>query len=286
MELNEDDIRSTYVATLVTSDCLTPPETVEVRHLVLQLPVSDFAFREGQCIAVLVPGPHEFGNLYHIRLYSIANSREGEDGMAGRIAICVRRCFNIDPISGERYPGKASNYLCDALPGDEILVAGPFGAYFPVPPDPTCNLVMVGTGTGIAPFRAFVQRIYREVGGWQGKVRMFYGARTGLELLYVNDVRKDLNRYYDEKTFQAFQAISPRPHVDESPALDDLLMAHAQEIWELIEHPKTYVYVAGLVDAQQKFEAAMISMAGSEKAWSHKRWALMTQQRYAQLLQE
>ncbi len=286
MEFNEDDVRNPYAATLLSSERITPVDTAEVRHLVLMLPDGHFKFQEGQSIAVLVPGPHEFGNLAHLRLYSIASSRTGEDGRAGTISICVRRCFYVDPVSGERYPGKASNFLCDAEPGAEILIAGPYGQHFQVPPDPAANLLMVGAGTGIAPFRAFVKHIYQEAGGWKGKVRLFYGARTGMEMLYRNDFNKDLNLYYDEGTFQAFEAVSRRPHFDEPPELDRVLGDNAREVWELIQEPKTYVYVAGLVEAGQQFEKAMNAMAGSEEAWRHKRGELIAQQRYAELLHE
>jgi ferredoxin--NADP+ reductase len=107
-----------------------------------------------------------------------------------------------------------------------------------------------------------------------------------MELLYMNDVRKDLDLYYDEKTFQAFEAVSPRPHFDEAPALDRLLTDHSREIWEMIMDSKTYVYLAGLAGAAQKFEQAMIAMAGDESSWLHKRRELIVQQRYAELLHE
>jgi ferredoxin--NADP+ reductase len=286
MQINEDDIGDIYSAVLLSSERITPPEAAEVRHLVLRLPEGEFAFREGQCVAVLVPGPHEFGNFYHARLYSIASSRTGERGDSDTISICVRRCFYVDPVSGERYPGKASNFLCDAKPGDDILLSGPYGTHFQIPSDPSANLLMVGAGTGIAPFRAFVQRIYSEVGGWQGKVRLFYGAQTGTEMLYHNDLKKDLDLYYDQKTFRAFEAVSPRPYFDEPPALDRVLADNAREVWEMIQEPKTYVYVAGLAEAEQKFEEAMSVIAGSEQAWRRKRQELISKQRYAELLHE
>jgi ferredoxin--NADP+ reductase len=286
MNFDQDDIYDAYSATVISSERITPPDAAEVRHLVLRLPEGEFTFSEGQCVAVLVPGPHEFGNAYHVRLYSIASSRAGEGGEPGDISICVRRCFSIDPISGEQFPGKASNYLCDAKVHDSILLAGPYGAHFSIPSDPNCNLLMVGAGTGIAPFRSFVKRIYSELGGWQGKVRLFYGARTGTEMLYMNDVKKDLDLYYDEKTFRAFEAVSPRPHFDEPPALDQILADNAREVWEMIQEPNTHVYVAGQFDAEQKFAKAMSEMAGSESAWRHKRQEMLRQDRYAELLHE
>jgi ferredoxin--NADP+ reductase len=286
MEICEDDIRSAIIATLLSTERITPPKAAEVRHLVLELPVGEFAFREGQSVAVLVPGPHEFGNLYHTRLYSIASSRLGEAGEPETISICVRRCFSIDPVSGERYPGKASNFLCDAVPGDDILIAGPYGNHFQIPPDSSSNLLMIGAGTGIAPFRAFVMRIYQELGGWRGKVRLFYGASTGMEMLYHNDVNKDLDLYYDRETFRAFEAVSPRPHFDEPPALECILADNAREVWEMIQEPKTHVYVAGLVEGKQKFEKAMTAMAGSEEAWHRRRQQMIADNRYAELLHD
>jgi ferredoxin--NADP+ reductase len=285
MNLSDYDISNPYPATLVETERITPENSsVEVRHLVLELPDGDFNFVEGQSIGVLVPGPHEFGNKYHLRLYSIASTRRGEKGRRNTISICVRRCFYIDEVSGESYPGKASNYLCDARPGDTILITGPYGAHFSVPADNTSNLLMVGVGTGIAPFRAFVRHIYEERGGWKGMVRLFYGAKSGTELLYMNDKVKDFALYYDEKTFKAFEAVSPRPAFDLPPDLDRLLMENRNEVWSLMQEPKTYVYVAGLHDAAEKFEKAMIAMAGGEDAWRKTRTQLIAQGRYAELL--
>lgn len=287
MNLSEYDVSNPYTATLASSERITPADwEAEVRHLVLQLPVPDFSYREGQSIGVLVPGPHEFGNPHHLRLYSIASPREGENGHEGTISICVRRCFYIDDISGERYPGKASNYLCDASPGGSIQITGPYGSRFLVPEDDTCNLLMIGVGTGIAPFRAFVRHIYEKRGGWNGKVRLFYGANTGMELLYRNEIRKDLALYYDEKSFKAFDAVSPRPHFDVAPALDRVLVENSQEVWDLIQDPKTCVYIAGLVDAAKKFEKAMIVAAGSEQAWHNTRDKLIAEGRLSELLYE
>lgn len=285
MNLNEYDVSNPYSATLVSSEQITPENSgAEVRHLLLELPDGDFDFVEGQSIGVLAPGPHDFGNPHHLRLYSIASSHKPDRGVRHTISICVRRCFYVDQVSGEEYPGKASNYLCDLNPGASIKITGPYGSHFQMPPDDTCHMLMVGVGTGIAPFRAFTRNIYAERGGWRGKVRLFYGARSGTEMLYRNEKARDLALYYDDDSFRAFEAVSARPYFDEEPPIDRLLMDNSQEVWELMQDPKTYVYVAGLANVAGQFEKAMIAMAGSEKAWHEKKADLISSGRYAELL--
>jgi ferredoxin--NADP+ reductase len=237
------EVGPTTEAVLEESKRITPETTAEVRHLVLRVLDPAFQFVEGQSIGVVVPGPHPFGNPYHLRRYSIANARnlpefirrlqgpqEGRHSSIAnardlpevegvRLDLLVRRCFYIDEVSGERYPGIASNFLCDARPGARITISGPYLSPFKVPLDSTANLLMIGTGTGIAPFRAFAQLIYERRGGWQGQVRLFYGGRTGLDLMYANDEQSDLANYYDEKSFKAFKALAQRPLMSSSQAI-------------------------------------------------------------------
>lgn len=283
MNLNELDVTGRQVATVVSNERITPPGDADVRHLVLEVS-GRLDYVEGQSIAVLVHGPVEFGSPRHRRLYSIASPRNGEGGRLGAFSLCVRRCFYIDSVSGERYPGVASNYLCDTVPGEPIQIAGPFDSHFSVPADDTRNLLMIGVGTGIAPFRAFIQHIYRERGGWKGVVRLFYGARTGLDLLYMNDINRDFSLYYTESSFKAFEAVSPRPSVDAAPDMDRAFADNRREIWDLLRDSKTHVYLAGLTDVAGKFGKAMAQAAGSEAGWRSKRAELEEQGRYAELL--
>lgn len=283
MKTTEYDISHPYTAHIVSNERLTPKDTDEVRHLVLSIPDATFNFVEGQSIGVLAPPSGDFGNEHHFRLYSIASSREGEDGNLAEISLCVRRCYYIDEISGERHPGIASNYLCDRKPGDEVLISGPYGRQFQAPKDNTCNLLMIGVGTGIAPFRAFMKHIYEERKEWKGKVRLFYGARTGMDLLYMNDIKNDLSLYYDKETFQAFEALSSRPHMDEEPDIERRLMDNAIEVWDLVRDPKTYVYVAGLSSLEKSLDRIMIALAGSEEEWQGLKQKLIKERRWATL---
>jgi ferredoxin--NADP+ reductase len=279
------DISESYKATVKDTKRITPNDAhVEVRQIVLDVPNASFVYVEGQSIGILAPPPYEFGNDHHMRLYSIASPRKGEGGRTAEIAICVRRCFYIDEVSGERYPGKCSNYLCDAAVGDVVQITGPYGRHFIVPRDNNANLLMVGTGTGVAPFRAFIKHIFEEVAEWKGKVRLFYGAQSGLDLLYMNEMNDDLSHYYDEKTFKAFEALSPRPAFDDPTALSNKLEMNASEVWELMQDPKTHVYVAGLRRSSEALDTALSHIAGSKEAWMRKKREIYLDDRWAEHL--
>ncbi len=276
--------RPRHHARLLANETLTAPESAEeIRELTFEVDAADFSFEVGQSIAVVVPGPHEFGHAEHVRFYTIADAPMLRDGPP-EVAICVRRCEYLDEFSGERYEGVASKYLCELPVGAEVTLAGPVGLAFEVPADPSANLLLIGLGTGIAPFRAFVRHIYRNLGGWQGKVRLFHGARTGLELVYMNDHQNDMAEYLDEETFQAIEALSPRPHWDEPPALDDALRAHEQEVWGLLSAPDTYVYVAGLESVRDTLDQVFAEMAGSAEKWARKKAELVAGGRWTELV--
>jgi ferredoxin--NADP+ reductase len=283
MKLIEYDISNPYWATVVSNERITAEDTDEVRHITLGISDATFTYVEGQSIGVLVPGPHEFGNEHHLRLYSIANSRMGENQELAEISVCVRRCFYIDEVSGERHPGVASNYLCDLAPGDEISVTGPYGRHFLPPRDNTCNLLMIGVGTGIAPFRAFIRHIYEDRKEWKGKVRLFYGARTGMDLLYMNEKNNDLGLYYDQETFKAFESMSPRPHFDEPAQVERSVKENAGEVWDLVQDLKTYVFVAGLSRLEERLDTVLAEMAGSAEAWQALKKSMVAQRRWSTL---
>jgi ferredoxin--NADP+ reductase len=271
-------------AIIKSSTRITPESTDEVRQLILQIDDPTFRYAAGQSIGVLVPGPHEFGSAYHHRYYSIANPTQTGNVETIELEILVRRCFYLDEISGEQYPGIASNYLCDAKNGDKIKITGPYRSPFRIPADKSCNLLMIGTGTGIAPFRAFVRQIYDQHGGWDGKVRLFYGDNGGMNLLYMNDQHKDLTQYYDEQTFKAFSVLTDKPLTGAEAGLQESLAANAEECRSLLMDPKTYVFLGGQEKAAEVFNKVMEESFGSAEAWNKHKQSLIEQDRWAELL--
>jgi len=274
-----------FKARVLASERITPEASdEEVRELVLEVDREDFPYSVGQSVGVVAPGDPEFGKASHFRLYSVADLPEVSASGKPQIKICVRRCFYLDEFTGERHPGVASNYLCNLREGDEITINGPFGLAFEVPEDRTATLLLIGTGTGIAPFRAFMKHLYQDVEDWRGRVWLLYGARSGLELLYQNDVRNDFANYYDHDTFEAFQALSPRPAWADPIGWDYAIEARAEELWQLLEKANTYVYLAGLEPMKAELEKVFVALAGSKERWQRRKAELAAGGRWVELL--
>ncbi len=285
MNLDDYDKAERFAATVLSSTRITADDAdAEIREMVLEVDRSNFDYQPGQSIGLLVPGPHEMGQDYHFRLYSIADTPAKSGDGKPHVTIAVRRCAYIDDFSGERYDGVASNYLCDRGVGDTIEITGPYGYAFEVPEDRDANLILIGAGTGIAPFRAFVKHIYNDIGDWRGKVRLFYGAHTGLELVYMNEHRDDFTQYYDEETFEAFKAVSPKPNWADPIAWDYALEERSAEILDMLDDPNTHVYVAGLKDVREQLDKVFSDMMGSEERWQRRRAELVAGGRWTELL--
>jgi ferredoxin--NADP+ reductase len=284
MNEGQADLGPTTQAFIKDSRRITPKHAEEVRHITIQILDPGFQFVEGQSIGVVVPGPHPFGNAHHVRRYSIANARSIPLESGVDIDLLVRRCFYIDEVSGERYPGIASNYLCDAKPGSSLTISGPYLSPFKMPLDNRANLLMIGTGTGIAPFRGFAQLIYERRGDWKGQVRLFYGGRTGLDLMYTNDETTDLANYYDDKTFKAFRALGTRPMMTSSQALGRGLEENGDEALHLIKESNTHVFLSGLGKTAEVFDKVMGERTGSAEAWKKTKQQLIDEGRWSELI--
>ncbi len=282
--LEDYDTEPSHRATVLSSERISAESDIEIRELAFEIESPELELRVGQCIGVIAPGSPAFGHDRHFRLYSVADLPER--GVSGnpRIQICVRRCSYIDDYSGEEYKGIASNYLCDLKPGATLEVSGPYGLPFEVPEDLDANLILIGSGTGIAPFRGLIKHIYRDVPDFRGRVWLFYGAHSGLELIYMNEQRDDFAQYYDEETFEAFKALSPRPGWLEPIAWDAALKERSVEIWEMLGEAKTCVYVAGLEESMQTLDTVFAAIAGSEVKWERRKAELIAGDRWVELV--
>jgi len=281
--LADYDTKRQYTATVKKTRRLSPDDTDEVRELLLEVKQPEFKCKVDQSFGVLVNIAGDFGNTIHHRLYSVADL-PAQKKKKTQLTVLVRRCFFVDDFNGERYDGIGSNYLCDRQVGDEISITGPFELPFSIPEGPDTNLILIGLGTGIAPFRALIKHIYKHVEGWQGRILLFHGARSGLELLYANDKDDDLTNYYDEETFESINALSPRPLWNDPVILDQAIEDRSQEILEMLSLLNTYIYVAGHDKIKKMLDKAFANILGSQEKWETRRAELIEEKRWAELI--
>ncbi|MBV6639077.1 MAG: ferredoxin-NADP reductase [Cyclobacteriaceae bacterium] len=280
--LSDYDTRKQYFAVVKKTRRLSPEDSDEVREIILEVKDPTFSCEVDQSFGVLVRTTDNFGNELHHRLYSVADLPSKHSGKT-RITMMVKRCNFLDPFSGELEEGIASNYLCDRKVGDEITITGPYELAFKVPEEKDANLILIGMGTGIAPFRAFIKHIYKNVKDFQGRILLFYGAKSGLELFYLNDQEDDLINYYDKETFKAVHAFSPRPLWNDPIILDQAIEDRAEEIVEMLSYLNIYIYIAGYEKVKENLEKAFSNIMGEEK-WKTRKAELIAGKKWAEVI--
>jgi sulfite reductase (NADPH) flavoprotein alpha-component len=118
------------------------------------------------------------------RLYSISSSHNATPGKLSLTVDCVRYV-----VGKRKRLGLASTFLAERIkPGDEVQVYVQKAHGFALPQDPKTPIVMIGPGTGIAPFRAFL--LDRRATGAPGKNWLFFGhQRSDCDFFYADELR-------------------------------------------------------------------------------------------------
>lgn len=242
---------------------LTDDPDHDVRHIILDFGGQPMPVLEGQSIGIIPPGTDAQGKPHLPRLYSLSSPRDGERPNFNNLSLTVKR----------EAQGLCSNYVCDLRIGDEVQVTGPFGSTFLMPDDPSARLLMICTGTGSAPFRAFTMR--RQRGGSGGDLTMFFGARTPESLPYFGPLGK-----VPETLLKKHLVFSRLPDARKE-YVQDRMMAEQDAVADLLMDPRTHVYICGLRGMEQGVELAFRSIAESRGLpWETTRDAMRDEGRY------
>ncbi|MGG7567828.1 benzoyl-CoA 2,3-epoxidase subunit BoxA [Rhodovulum sp. DZ06] len=237
----------------------------DVRHIILDFGGQPFPVLEGQSIGIIPPGTDENGKPHLPRLYSVSSPRDGERPNYNNVSLTVKR----------EDQGLCSNYVCDLEKGAEVKVTGPFGGTFLMPDDPSTRLLMVCTGTGSAPFRAFTMRRQRVASGASGDMMLFFGARTPDALPYFGPLNKVPEKVM--KKHLVFSRVEGQP----KEYVQDRMMAEEDAIAEMLQDPKLHIYVCGLKGMEEGVEKALLNIAESVGLpWDATRETLRAEGRY------
>lgn len=168
------------------------------------------------------------------RLYSIASSQqEAEDEV--HLTLSVVRY----EVNGRRYTGGASGFLANGTEeGAPIKIFIEKNDHFRLPNNLDAPVIMIGPGTGIAPFRAFMQQ--RENEGATGKNWLFFGNPHFVEdFLY----QVEWQRYVKSGLLTHIDLAWSR---DQAPKIyvQDKLRERGNEVWQWLQQG-AYLYVCG-----------------------------------------
>jgi ferredoxin--NADP+ reductase len=243
-----------------------------VRHLTFDLSGGDLRYVEGQSIGIIPPGKDNKGKSHKLRLYSIASTRHGDKLDDKTVSLCVRQLEYKHPETGETVYGVCSTHLCNLEMGADVTITGPVGKEMLLPDDEEATVVMMATGTGIAPFRAFLWRMFKEQHEdykFKGLAWLFFGIPYTANILYKEELEQ-LQREFPDN-FRLTYAISREEQNPEGGRMyiQDRIKENADELWKLVQKDNTHTYICGLKGMEGGIDEGMTVAAGkSDVNWS------------------
>ncbi|MCS2156498.1 NADPH-dependent assimilatory sulfite reductase flavoprotein subunit [Scandinavium sp. H11S7] len=233
LTVNTANIVENY-ATLTRSESLLPlvGDKAKLQHYAATTPIVDMVrFSPAQLDADAL-----IGLLRPLtpRLYSIASSQAEVETEVHITVGAVR--FDIE---GRARTGGASGFLADRVEEDgEIRVFIEHNDNFRLPANPETPVIMIGPGTGIAPFRAFMQQ--RAADGAEGKNWLFFGnPHFTDDFLY----QVEWQRYVKEGVLTKIDLAWSRDQ-KEKVYVQDKLREQGAELWRWI-NDGAHIYVCG-----------------------------------------
>ena len=180
----------------------------------------------------------ENSSMVQARAYSIASSLSKHPE---EVHLCIARVD--EEINGQKILGLCSNYLSNRVDinKDTIEIYLHVNQKFRLPEDDSKDIIMVGPGTGIAPFRAFIEErnIKRDLGLKVGKDWLFFGdQKADYDFIYEDELKT-----YEEKNDLKITTAFSRDQA-EKIYVQHRMKEHAQEIFNALELG-AYFYVCG-----------------------------------------
>jgi sulfite reductase (NADPH) flavoprotein alpha-component len=172
------------------------------------------------------------------RLYSIASSPKVERNLVSLTVDAVRY-----DVKGRRRLGVASTFFADRIkPGDGLKVYVQKAHAFGLPADPSVPIIMVGPGTGVAPFRAFLHE--RMATKAPGRNWLFFGhQRSDFDFFYADEFAG-----MKQKGVLTRLSLAWSRDTDEKFYVQDRMRQSGRDVWAWLAEG-AHIYVCG--DAQR-----------------------------------
>jgi len=158
------------------------------------------------------------------RLYSISSSsKEFPDEVHLTVSTVRYTC------DGQERKGVASTFLADRAEQTGVSIFVQKAPHFRAPADTDLPLIMVGPGTGVAPFRAFLQE--RRATGAAGRNWLFFGEQHAAQDFYY---REELETLQEQGFLHRLETAFSRDQ-KEKIYVQNRMMEHGAELWEWLQ---------------------------------------------------
>lgn len=175
------------------------------------------------------------------RSYTIASSAKVQPK---KVAITVTRYFGTKPHNQEDFKGVASEWLCNSIndSNNNKVVAFVKGSLFRLPYRAGTPIIMIGPGTGLAPFRGFVQEFRTRTGDHKfGETILFFGCRDpAKDYIYREELEQAKADGVLTDLFTAFSRVPGQPKT----YVQQMVAEQGERLWKLIDKG-AYIYVCG-----------------------------------------
>ncbi|GHH32186.1 NADPH-dependent sulfite reductase flavoprotein alpha-component [Streptomyces umbrinus] len=168
------------------------------------------------------------------RLYSISSSPLVDPHLVSLTVSVVR----YESLGGQVRGGVCSPFLADAEPGTPVPVFVQRSPHFRPPADPATPMVMVGPGTGVAPFVGFLQE--RQALGHRAPNWLFFGEQHRATDFYYED---ELTAFLDDGTLTRLDTAFSRDRRAKI-YVQDRMREHGPELWSWLQSGARF-YVCG-----------------------------------------
>jgi len=162
-------------------------------------------------------------------------------------------------IESEGFRGVCSGYLADIRPGELVEITIGKNDRFRLPKNNvSAPVLMIGPGTGVAPFRGFVQALDAEEQQQQQQqhqqrrrrrpAMLFFGCRNEKDYLYRSELEAaplELHTAFSRPISTTTTTTTSTSKKKNKQYVQDLLWQHRDRVWKLLQHDGAHIYVCG-----------------------------------------
>jgi len=225
---------------------------IKVHQIIDVMTIAPISLKAQQLVDLLKP--------IKPRIYSISSSLEANPEEA-HITVALKESINENSA---RF-GTASHFLTESLKeDDDVLVFIEENKRFKLPEENT-PMIMIGPGTGIAPFRSFLQQ--REEQSSKGDNWLFFGnAHFNTDFLYQTEIQKMQKSGLLTQVDLAFSRDQKNKIY-----VQDRLLEKAGDVWQWLNEKQASLYVCGDMNHMAKdVEKALITIISEQGNKSQK----------------